>query len=196
MNSKKEDKSFVQEKSNVLDIISKAIKAIKKEDIIALKDLSDRTIHSASIYQDSDSITVAVLIYALSKVFERSKYKEYVDWSLFSEHCIESLVKAKKDLKKGNTTEFREDLRSIREVIDHLSSNLKGYIEEVFRKAMINKASRLYEHGISLQKTAELLGITPWELSEYAGTTGIGEVDLSVTLDIKSRIERTLNLFK
>ena len=37
------------------------------------------------------------------------------------------------------------------------------------RKASINKASRIYEHGISLGKTAQLLGITQWELTEYTG---------------------------
>ena len=61
---------------------------------------------------------------------------------------------------------------------------------------MINKASRIYEHGISMQRTAELLGISEWELSEYAGRTGISDVNLSITMDIKTRIEKAMELFR
>ncbi len=189
-------KSFVQEKNNVLYILSTARKAIKKKNIILLKELSDHTIHSASIYQDTDSITVAVLIYALSKIFERSKYTTYADWPLFSKTCIENLAKAEHDLKKDRIEEFRKDLLSIRRAVNKLSGHLKAYIEEVFRKAMIKKASRLYEHGISLKQTADLLGISAWELAEYAGKTGIGDVNLSITADIKTRIKKALDIFR
>ena len=66
---------------------------------------------------------------------------------------------------------------------------MRNYIKDVFRKAEINKASRIYEHGISMQKTAELLGISIFELAEYAGSTGIGDVNLSITKDIGERIK-------
>jgi len=191
----KEGKSFVQERDNVLYILSTARKAMKKMNLTLLKELSDHTIHSASIYQDVDSITVAVLIYALSKIFERSKYTTYADWQSFSKTCIENLAKAEHDLKENKIEEFRKDLLNIRQAVDKLSGHLKTYIEDVFRKAMIKKASRIYEHGISLKQTAELLGISTWELAEYTGETGISDVDLSITADRKKRIKRALDIF-
>lgn len=191
----KEGKSFVQERDNVLYILSTARKAMKKMNLTLLKELSDHTIHSASIYQDTDSITVAVLIYALSKIFERSKYTNYADWPSFSKTCIENLTKAEHDLKGNKIEEFRKDLLNIRQAVDKLSGHLKTYVEDVFRKAMIKKASRIYEHGISLKQTAELLGISTWELAEYTGETGISDVDLSITADIKKRIKRALDIF-
>lgn len=191
----KKVKSFVQEKENILYILSTAKKAIKKKNITLLKELSDHTVHSASIYQDVDSITVAVLIYALSDIFERGKYTTYVDWSLFSKACIESLAKAEDDLKKDRIEEFRKDLLSIRQAVNKLSGHLRTYIEDVFRRAMIKKASRVYEHGISLKQTADLLGISAWELAEYAGKTGISDVDLSITTNIKTRIKKAIDIF-
>jgi hypothetical protein len=40
-----------------------------------------------------------------------------------------------------------------------------------------------------MQQTAKLLGISVWELAEYAGQTGIGDVNLSITLSEKDRIK-------
>lgn len=191
----KEVENFIYEKRNVLNILHTAIKAIKRKNFYILKDLSNRTVHSASIYQDTDSITVAVIIYALSKVFERSKYSEYEDWAYFSRTCINALIRAKKSLKRDDVEGFRNGVQEIRAAINDVSGNLKKYVEEVFRKAMINKASRLYEHGISMKQTAELLGISEWELAEYAGATGISDVNLSVTMDVEKRIGRALDLF-
>ncbi len=192
----KDSKDFSQEKENVLDILNTAIKAIKKGDYLILKDLSNRTIHSASIYQDSDSISTAVTIYSLSKVLERSKYSEYKDWPVFSKTCLKALVKGRDNFKNDRIEEFSKNLKEINSAINRLEGNLKKYIEEVFRKAMINKASRIYEHGISMQKTAELLGISEWELSEYAGKTGISDVDLSITLDVRIRVQKAMELFR
>ena len=72
---------------------------------------------------------------------------------------------------------------------------MKKNIQDVFRKASVNKASRIYEHGISMGKTAKLLGITMWELADYAGKTGISDVSESKTLDVKSRIKLAMEMF-
>jgi len=70
----------MQEIKHVLDVLKEVEKAIISEDIIKLKDLSNQTIHTASISQDTDNILVAVLIYSISKVIERSNYREYPEW--------------------------------------------------------------------------------------------------------------------
>ena len=40
-----------------------------------------------------------------------------------------------------------------------------------------------------MQQTAEMLGISVFELAEYAGKTGIADVGLSITKDIKERVK-------
>ena len=95
-------------------------------------------------------------------------------------------------LEKDNVKKFRYELRKIRTSINKLTGNFKKHVQDVFRKAEINKASRIYEHGISMQKTAKLLGISIWELAEYSGQTGISNVNLSITLDVKERIKNAM----
>ena len=84
----------------------------------------------------------------------------------------------------------------IRGSIENLSGKLKKYIKEVFRNAEISKASRIYEHGISMEHTASLLGISQYELAEYAGRTGIPDVPENYTRNTKSRIKLAMEMFE
>ena len=179
----------VKERKNLLDILAKTRAALNSRDAVRLKDLSNRTIHAASIYQDTDSIAVAVIVYSLSKIVERSDYSFYKGWSLFMKIVNHSLERAEDALEEENMKSFRDSLTNIRKAVDKLSGNLKSSIQDVFYRAMINKASRLYEHGISLEQTANILGVSLFELSEYAGKTGISEVPLNITMSIERRFK-------
>lgn len=185
-----------EERENVIDILRKTKKAMKTKDVVLLKELSSRTIHSASIYKDVDSVMVAVIVYALSKILERKKYTTYKDWPTFFGKVNKAIEKALTALENRDLKTFRASLKEIRAAVNALSGRLKKYIKEVFRKAKINKASRIYEHGISASQTAKLLGITEFELAEYVGNTGIADVDLSITMPIEKRIKLAESLFE
>ena len=74
---------------------------------------------------------------------------------------------------------------------------MKKHIQDIFRKASINKASKIYEHGISMEKTANLLGITMFELASYAGQREqVLEVPMVKGIDVKSRIKLAMDMFK
>src|SRR3989339_327879 len=111
------------------------------------------------------------------------------------ENLLKIFQETKEAIQKDDTKLFRKDLQKIRHSINQFSKKLKVYIKEVFRKASINKASRIYEHGISMEKTAELLGISMYELADYAGQTGISDVLLGKTLDTKDRIKLAMDMF-
>lgn len=186
----------MEERENIIRILEETKDAIKKSDIIKLKNLSNQTIHTASITQEPDNISVAVMIYSISKIIEREKYQHYPDWEKFYGTIISSIDNSIISLKRDDEKSFRKNFEKIRNSIDNLSGNLKIYIQEVFRKASINKASRIYEHGISMEKTAKLLGITMFELANYAGQTGISDVSLGKTMDVKSRIKIAMEMFE
>jgi hypothetical protein len=186
----------MEEVENILVILEEAKKAIAKEDVLEIKNLSNKTIHTASIYQDPDNISLAVVLYALSKILERTNYKDYKDWPKFEKNYEESLNRAIVALKRKDIEVYREQIESIREYEKKISGNFKEHLEEVFRKAQISKASRIYEHGISLEKTAKILGVTLWELNNYVGKTGIGDVNLAYTMDIKDRLKQAEEIFK
>jgi len=185
----------MEEKEHVLDILIRAENAVKKSDTAELRELSNQTIHSASIHQDTVSISVAVIVYSLSKIVERSYYKGYSGWKIFLDFFINHLENAINFLQKNDEKMFLQELQKVHEDIDKLSGKLKIHIQDVFRKASINKASRIYEHGISMEKTAKLLGLTVFELAEYAGQTRIPDVDLNLTLPVKQRVKYALEMF-
>mgnify|MGYP001611199196 CR=1 FL=1 len=190
------EKEEIHERKNLIWILKNTLTAVKKEDVVRLKELSNHTVHSASVQQDPDSVAVAVIVYALSKIIERKKYTDYKEWPKLYKSYIANIKKAIADLEQDNSKKFREDIKNIQESINQLSGRFKKYIQDVFRKAEINKASRVYEHGISMEQTAKLLGITIWELAEYAGQTGISDVNLTVTMSIKNRLKQAEEIFE
>ena len=183
------------EPQHVLRVLKETKEAIKKEDVVKLKELSNQTIHSASIYQDADCIIVAVIIYSLSKIVERKNYRKYKEWQKFLNDTNTHLTKSVFYLENENIDKFREELKKIRKGINKLTGNFKKHIQDVFKRAEVNKASRIYEHGISMEKTAKLLGISIWDLAEYAGQTGISDVNLNITLPLKKRIKIAYDIF-
>jgi hypothetical protein len=186
----------MQEKENVLRIFEETKEAIEKNDSAKIKNLSNQTINTASLTHDPDNIAVAVVVYSLSKIIEREGYRKLSGWNNFYKIYINTINKIIIALKKGDDKSVRENLKLIRQAIGKLSGTLKGYIQDIFRKAKINKASKIYEHGISMEKTAGLLGITMFELASYAGQTDIPDVPESKTLDVKSRIKLAEEMFR
>lgn len=186
----------MEEIEHVLDVLKETEDAINKEDVIKLRDLSNQTIHSASIAQDMDNILVAVLVYSISKIIERTQYREYPQYKSFFQSLKAHIAHQISALEEKDLDKFRFESKKIRKVISKLSGNFKFHIQDVFKKAEINKASRIYEHGISMEKTAKLLGITIWELAEYAGTTSISNVNWNVTMPVKKRVQLALEMFK
>ena len=62
-------------------------------------------------------------------------------------------------------------------------------------KASVNKASKIYEHGISMGRTAKMLGITQWELSEYTGQKNVPDNPYNETFDVRKRAEMAMEFF-
>jgi len=186
----------MEERDNVLRILRETKTAIEKEDIVSLKELSNQTIHTASISQDTDNIAVAVIVYAISKILERKNFRDYKQYPVFYKTLKLCISRAIDALEKDQIDYFRNQLKCLRKDISGLTGNFKKHIQEVFKRAEINKASRIYEHGISMQQTARLLGISIWELAEYTGQTGISDVNLNITMPEKARIKQALKIFE
>lgn len=183
-------------KQDIKDVIKKGLKAIQNKDVIKLRDISNHTIHDASIYQDEYSATMAVLIYSLYKIFERQDYRKYADWNMFYKTAVDNLKRAYFALKKNDDSHYEKHIRDIFDVIDSLDSRLKNYVRDVFIQAKIHKASRLHEHGISIGRTAEVLGISEWDVMDYVGSTGISDVDMNMSLEVKKRLRFARSLFR
>jgi hypothetical protein len=184
-----------KEKEDILRILKDSQKAVLDDDIKTLRDLSNSLIESASANQDEDAITITVVIYSISKIFERTNYRKYKDWTLFRDTIIKSLKDAYLQLYNNHEEAYRKNIKEITSVIEKLSTNLKGYVQEVIQKAHITKGSRIYEHGISMGRVSQILGISKWELMDYVGRTGIPDVKENIDKPVKKRLQDAREVF-
>ena len=80
-------------KGRILEILKDSLNAIAFNKTNNLREYSDKIIHSASIYQDENIVSVSVLIYALSKIYERKNYRNCRDWEKFNQIIVINLKK-------------------------------------------------------------------------------------------------------
>jgi len=180
---------------NVLNILQAAKNLVEQDNAQDLKTLSNQTVHSATISQDGDDVVVAVLIYSLGKIMERDHYREMEGWTAFYESVTKNLGLAIKALEKDDVDSMRVYLGKIRNSLNEISGDLSRYIKDVFKKAEINKAFKLYEHGLSTEKTAELLGVSLWDMASYIGQSHIGDAKIAITMPAKDRVKIAEDMF-
>jgi hypothetical protein len=187
---------MLQEADNILRIMREGREALEKKDSYKLKVLSDQTVHTATIYQDADSIVVAVLAYSLAKIVERESYQRMEGWDAFYSSLLKNMDSAILSLEVGDYEKFMDYLGEIRNSINKIAGDLSGYIRDIFYKAEINKAFRLYEHGLSAEKTASVLGVSLWDLASYIGQSTVSESHLNEAIPVKERIKLAEDFFK
>ncbi len=173
-------------KKDIISVIAKSVDMIKTENIAGLRSLSNSTIHNASIFQDKYSVLVAVIMYAMSKMIERT--------GRIGKDILEILKQAEEYAKNDERKRLDTALKKIIREISKKDKELNKYIQHVINEAEIKKGSRIYEHGISLAQTAEILGISQWELMIYIGHTNIADEDIS-RINTKKRIEYAKSIF-
>lgn len=172
----------------VLTELTEILKLKEESDIVQIKLLSNKVIHNASIFQDEDSISVAILIYSLSKIIERNqKDLDYGKALNMLNSCILYI--------KNNQDEmFRKSIKNIFNFIRTIDKKLKLYVHEVINQAQIKKGCKLCEHGISVARASEVLGISQWELMHYIGKTTLIE-RLSEPVNALHRLKIARSLF-
>jgi len=178
-------------KRDILRVLSDVIGILgieEEKDIAELRELSNHTIHNASIFQDEDSVSIAILIYSLSKVIERREGK------LNYKVLLKLIIDGKRNLESNRMDVYRKTIKKLFNFISTIDNKLKLYIEEVINQAEIKKGSKLYAHGISLGRAAEILGISQWELMFYIGKTKL--TDIKGGVGVKERLNYARGLFK
>ena len=177
-------------KKDILSILDSAINILASEeekDLLELGELSDHIIHSATIFQDEDSVSVALLIYSIYKVLARGAEKDKI-------YCqIESMIKqGRAALTTNDFDVFRKKIRNIFSVLQRIDRRLSIYFQELLEKAKLKKGSKIYEHGVSVARVAQIVGISQWELMGYVGQTESPEYGVR---DVRGRLIFARKLF-
>lgn len=176
-----------QVRRDILRTLKQSILYLRQKSTLRLDELSDHALHTASIFQDEDSLSIAVVTYALSKLIKRD--------GKVPEDVITLLGRAKEALTKKSMKEYSGIVREITRNIEAVDKKMNLYIQKVINNAEIKKGSRLYEQGISLSRAAEMLGLSQWEMMRYVGNTSIVDRSFVSLTDFRKRIVKTRKLF-
>ncbi len=174
------------------ELLGKSAIAVRNRDVLELRRLSDYAIQYSGAHQEEDVVSLAVIIFALSKNIERQvderSNKRY-------DQISELMERAQRYLGMEDHDRYKQKMRDILAQIDQLDDHLASHVVEVIRQARIKKGSKLFEQGISLRRAAELLGISTWELMSYVGHTQIIDQTTPATIRAKDRLRTAMNIF-
>src|SRR3989344_4458890 len=96
-------------KKDILKILEEAMEACRNGDYVSLREISNHKIHNVSIFQDEDSITIAVIIFSIYKISARSGGKDRKVCSMM----IDTLTGAFSLLKKDKIEEYKQAVKKI-----------------------------------------------------------------------------------
>jgi hypothetical protein len=139
---------------------------------------------------------VAVVVYSLAKIVEREGYRKMDGWDEFYATITKNLDLSIKLVKAGDYEKFLVSMGKIRNSINEIKGDLSVYIRDIFYKAGINKAFKLYEHGLSAEKTASLLGVSLWDLAGYIGQSSVSESHYNEALPVAERVKLVEGFFR
>lgn len=181
---------------HLLETLAQAAEILQKReegDINHLKELSDHTITDASLYQDIDAVSVAIITYSLFKIVRDFSEKDY-------QRVYQELRSAQDSLQKKDYPRYNQSIKNLFSVIRSCEGKIcktdrsREYAQEVFHAARIKKGLSIFKHGLSIGKAAEIMGISSWDLMDYIGKTKVSE-EYSETLSSKKRLASALQLF-
>lgn len=186
-----------EQKKDVKHVLENVIKALEREDERDIKAWSNHIIHSASIFQDKYSVQLATAVYSLGKVLgNRYLRKNYPDkMKSFITSSKRYLKKAYELIKAQDIKAYYKEMVALLTLIGKTDARFGQYIEEVVRYAMIKKGSKIYAHGISMGRVAEILGISEWELMEHTGWVHEKDYPKVPFMDINKRLKNAKELF-
>jgi len=173
-------------RSNIATLLQQSISAISKNDSFRLKQLSDSNIKSALVFQDEDTLSITVVIYALSKLIERTTKKRII---------ISYLQKAANALHSNNDGKYRSQIRALINAIRVEDSRLRKFLSNVIEQAQVKKGCALCDNGLSIEKAASILKVSRWDLMQYLGKTQVYEQS-SELIPTEKRLALARSVFK
>jgi|SRR3989344_4476553 len=172
---------------STLDRVIQILNVKEDKDILELKELSNSTIHNASVFQDDVSVSIAVVIYALSKIMERNP--DELDYN----KILKMLANSRDSLERGSDNDFSVAMERLISEISKMDARLKLYTQEVITESQVKKGCKLCEIGLSTAQASEVMGISQWDMMKYLGNTKLNEH--SAGIDLKSRMKFARSLF-
>lgn len=181
-------------RKDIINVLKKVLPLIQKGNSNQIKSISNETLHNAGIYQDPDSTSISVIIFSLSKICNRPRLCDKPEFIKFKEDISLDLQNAKDSLQASDINNYRKIIKKVFDKISKFETKFGMYISEVLEHAKIKRGGRIYEHGFSIGSTAELLGISTWDMMNYLGETKLGNKE-KINITTKERLSNARRMF-
>ncbi len=180
----------------IVEALTEAESAFSKLDTKRLKGLSETLVQNVSIFQEPAAITIAVTIYSLAKVMDNMRLYKHRSWEVFQNSIVAYLSEAKKAIVKKEDRKYAVIIKGMLKDLSLIDESLGKHISEVIERSRVKKGSAIYEHGLSVGKAAQLMGISPWELMSYIGKTKIMDTSGISPIPVDERMQFARRLFR
>src|SRR3989344_1989373 len=161
-------------RKEILFDLAQAIAILEQKDakdVEELKKLSNHAIEDVALHKDLDLISITVLIYSIYKII--------------------SSISAEAE---NNLSRYNQNIKVLFNLVSKSNIKVKEHLQDVMQAARIKKGTVLLQKGLSIGQAAGLMGLSNWDLQQYAGrTTAIAQHH--ETTSVKKRLALALNLF-
>ena len=105
------------------------------------------------------------------------------------------ISEAQSNLSKDKVADYRRVIKKMFAYIGKLEKKFGMYITEVIKQSRIKKGGRIFEHGVSVGRVSELLGVSSWEMMNYIGNTKLSDIGPTYRKDVEGRLEYARRIF-
>ena len=134
------------------------------KDIEELGKLSEHAIGDIALYKDLELVSVTVLLYSVYKIGASLGVKEY-------QSIVKELRIAYDSLHQGNLGRYNHAIQNLFAIVRKSNAKIKEHLDDVMQAARIKKGTALLQRGLSIGQAAGVMGLSNWDLQEYAGKT-------------------------
>ncbi len=177
-------------RKDILKILSRTIEILKvkeEKDIEELKKLSDQAVEGVALHKNLDLISISVLVYSFYKIAKLISPEDYKD-------ILKELEFAKEHLEKNNLGRYNRSIKTLFDLVRRCDAKIKEHLQDIMQAARIKKGTVLLQKGLSIGQAAGLMGLSNWDLQQYAGKTVALEQHHEAT-PAKKRMTMALKIF-
>lgn len=176
-------KEILHDLRKTIDILEKR----ETKDVEELKQISDKAIEKVALYKDLDVISITVLIYSIYKTLSCVKPDDY-------ENILQLLKKALDNLNKRKFGAYNGTIKRLYNIIKSCNAKVQQHLQDVMQAARVRKGTVLLQKGLSIGQAAGLMGLSNWDLQQYASKTTAFDQHHE-KIPAKTRMKTALQIF-
>ncbi|MBI4399121.1 hypothetical protein HY570_00075 [Candidatus Micrarchaeota archaeon] len=177
------------------EIINDIYDAFIDVEIRALRKISNDCITEYSIEHSYDLFLLSLISYSIAKLLEKPHYWKDKTRATLAGKADKALQRSIIFAKEKNQEGFTNSLNQVIQEMTQADVQDKRFVRDMFEKARVKAAARLYAQGISLGAASELTQIDKRDILEYAGKTMMFD-KFGKTKKMKERLRDVRRIFK